>query len=276
MAKEKDPAFLFYSKDWVDGTAYLTAEEKGVYIDLIVHHHQHSGIPNDLKKLARICRMNDKDFLRVWGEVKLKFFEENGMFYNKKMLEVTIKRKEKSVKNTVIGTFASILRLKSLKPNEYEVIKKSFKCEEWLSQSTECLTERLTEWIDERLKSIANANIINNSYSSNTDSKKKKSKELWEFLCNSKQWIDPLIMKHQTSRELITLSLKDFFIIQNLIENPREDAEEVKKHFANWLKTNPPKKISAPKDDNPAPWTKMNDFTGVKPMTDEEYEESQR
>jgi hypothetical protein len=75
-----------------------------------------------------------------------------------------------------------------------------------------------------------------------SEDKREKSKLLWEYLLKSKQWIDPLIMKHETNMKLIALSLKDFFAIQNLIENPREDAEEVKKHFGNWLKTNPPEK----------------------------------
>ena len=254
MAKEKDPAFLFYSKDWVDGTAEMLPQEKGVYIDLLVHHHQHEGLPTDLKKMARIVRMSEKDFLVIWKEISHKFFEENGRFFNQKMLIVMGKRKEKSIKNTVIGTFASILRLKSLKPKEYVEIKKVFNCDDWLNEPTERLTERLTEWIDERLKSIANANSINNNSNSNKEDKREKSKQLWNYLLSSKQWIDPLIMKHQTNRELIALSLKDFFAIQNLIENPREDAEEVKKHFANWLKTNPPKKDAVPLSNKPAPW----------------------
>lgn len=105
---------------------------------------------------------------------------------------------------------------------------------------------------------------------------KEKSKHLWNEILNSSMWFDALIKNNFTTKEYLTESLKSFWVIANYLENPIDDVNEVKKHFANWLKTNPPKKIAAPKDDNPAPWTKMNDFTGVKPMTDEEYEESQR
>lgn len=80
--------------------------------------------------------------------------------------------------------------------------------------------------------------------------KKEKSKALWNELVNSKLWFDPLIMKSNTTREYLIDSLKDFWVVANYLENPdNKEAKDIKTHFANWLKTNPPKQIS--KDYNP-------------------------
>ena len=39
----KDPAFLFYSSDFLTGTMFMTMEEKGQYITILCLLHQHGG-----------------------------------------------------------------------------------------------------------------------------------------------------------------------------------------------------------------------------------------
>ena len=36
----KDPAFLFYSKDFYEGTRTMLPEERACYIDLMIYQHQ--------------------------------------------------------------------------------------------------------------------------------------------------------------------------------------------------------------------------------------------
>ena len=72
---KKDPAFLFYPKDWLEGTAHMMPEEKGVYIDLLAHQHQRDYLPNDLNRLARISGLSIKKFSKIWDVINEKFIE---------------------------------------------------------------------------------------------------------------------------------------------------------------------------------------------------------
>jgi len=69
----KDPAILFYSKDWLEGTADMFPEEKGVYFDLLMHQHQKGYLPNDAKRLARLVGLSREEFDKVWAGISRKF-----------------------------------------------------------------------------------------------------------------------------------------------------------------------------------------------------------
>jgi len=66
----KDPAFLFYSKDWIEGTAELSPEAKGVYIDLLCYQHQRGDLPTESVKLRRLVRMGEEEFKKAWQEIE--------------------------------------------------------------------------------------------------------------------------------------------------------------------------------------------------------------
>lgn len=155
----KDPAFLFYSKDWLQGTAQLMPDEKGVYIDLLAHQHQDSDLPNDIKRLARIVGMAEKEFLPIWEVLKVKFVDAgNNRLVNRKLTEISTERSTKGLRNRISGTFASIIRL-STEPYEKKVeIKKLFNIDDFITVPDHSLTESITEWFLSRLKSIEDGN----------------------------------------------------------------------------------------------------------------------
>lgn len=161
--KDKDPAFLFYTKDWYSGTAEMMPHEKGVYVDFLCYQHQNKGLPNDIKRLARIASMSEREFAPIWVKVKEKFVLVDGVLINLKLAEEMLRRKDKSKKNTISGTFASILRLNKYTLEQYKHLKSKFKVEDFASIETERLTERLTEWIQECLKSIETATVTDNT-----------------------------------------------------------------------------------------------------------------
>lgn len=155
----KDPAFLFYSKDWIQGTAKLMPEEKGVYIDLLAHQHQDNDLPSNTKRLARIVGLSETDFLPIWENIKDKFIETgNNRLVNRKLTELMTERSEKGLKNKIIGTLASVVRLSSAPYDLKYQAKKNFDYTEFLDVELPKLTETITEWFSERLKSIANGN----------------------------------------------------------------------------------------------------------------------
>lgn len=205
MAKDKDPAFLFYSKDWIQGTAELMPEEKGVLIDLLCHQHQEHGLPCQIFRLARIVGLGLSDFEKIWLSLSPRFELRNDRLYNRKLDRVMTERSEKGHKNTIIGKFASLMRAADLSKKHYLLLRSKFNVDEFLSLSTEDATERLTEWFNERLKSIedgtVNENeIVNEDMKEGAGRKQQKPDELvfpytgdqfmqiWSVLRNEKKW----------------------------------------------------------------------------------------
>ena len=68
----KDPAFLFYSKDFYEGTRMMLPEERACYIDLLIYQHQHGAIPNDLKRVLMYCSGVDEATLQATLQAKFK------------------------------------------------------------------------------------------------------------------------------------------------------------------------------------------------------------
>jgi len=157
MAK-KDPAFLFYSKDWIDGTAEMTPAEKGVYIDLLAYQHQRGDLPTDVRRLCLLTRLQETEFNSIWLNLKEKFIVDGERMYNRKLTECMTERSDKGKKNKICGIFASLLRKSDLQKKDYNFMREGFKVDDFTMFDTDSITERLTEWYNERLKSIVNGN----------------------------------------------------------------------------------------------------------------------
>lgn len=55
MSKENRPAFMFYASDWLTSTAFMDAETRGMYINLLSYQWVNGELPNDLPLLARLA-----------------------------------------------------------------------------------------------------------------------------------------------------------------------------------------------------------------------------
>lgn len=88
----KDPAFLFYSKDFYEGTRDMFPEERACYIDLLCYQHQKGPIPSNTQRLVQYCSGIDKATLEA--TLKAKFILTNEGWVNEKLLEVAEKRKD--------------------------------------------------------------------------------------------------------------------------------------------------------------------------------------
>jgi len=161
----KDPAFLMYSKDWLEGTAEYMPEEKGVYIDLLCFQHQRGGLPNDPVRLAKMVGLSEERFNKIWSVISIHFDRMDDRLVNRRLQAVMTERSRKSLVNTITGTFAGLLRLGKYDKKQYQHLKNQFKVSDFISNGDdkEWLTDRLTEWIQECLKSIEDGNNNNNS-----------------------------------------------------------------------------------------------------------------
>ncbi len=79
----KDPAVLFYTQDFITGTILMSDEQRGKYILLLCLQHQNGKLTE--RDMLKICGKKDED---IWA----KFYNEEGFFYNKRMLLESEKR----------------------------------------------------------------------------------------------------------------------------------------------------------------------------------------
>ena len=111
----KDPAFVFYSSDFLTGVMDLTMEERGQYITLLCLQHQK----------GRFCEKVIKVSVGHVSEDVMKKFkvDENGLFYNERLeleVEKRLSFKEKQRENGKLGG-----RPKKAKENPSETQKKA-------------------------------------------------------------------------------------------------------------------------------------------------------
>jgi uncharacterized protein YdaU (DUF1376 family) len=83
----KDPAFLFYTSDFLTGTMFMTNEQVGIYIRLLCSQHQHGGI---------IDKVSFNSLVGTHEVVRVKFEETESGFYNIRLMEVMGARNAKS------------------------------------------------------------------------------------------------------------------------------------------------------------------------------------
>ena len=77
MQKEyvnKDPAFLFYSSDFLTGTMFMSDSQLGKYIKILCTQHQKGHLSE--KDMLKICKRYDKDIFEKFVK------DESGKYYN--------------------------------------------------------------------------------------------------------------------------------------------------------------------------------------------------
>lgn len=150
---EKDPAFLMYSKDWLEGTADLMPEEKGVFIDLLCHQHQKGSLPSDTARLCRLAGLSEDKFLPIWEVLKGKFKPLNGSkLSNSKMEKVVGERSGKGNTNRITGEFAYLIRTSTLTTNERVEIKELFNTELFLHVPANQIKYAVKEWFEKTVR----------------------------------------------------------------------------------------------------------------------------
>lgn len=81
----KDPAFLFYSSDFLSGTMLMTDEEIGQYIKLICLQHQKGHLKE--KDILNICKTHNEE---IFSKFKI---DEEGNYYNER-LEIEVNKRK--------------------------------------------------------------------------------------------------------------------------------------------------------------------------------------
>lgn len=150
----KNPAFLFYPKDWLQGTSQMMPDEKGVYIDLLSHQHQDGDIPSDTKRLARMVGLSEEEFLRIWEVVRKKFVPVNrtvNRLVNLRLTEIVLEREGIIKQNNILSALAVFIKNCGADQKTKDDIKKTFRVNDFLNLPLENIQKTVTEWLTERL-----------------------------------------------------------------------------------------------------------------------------
>lgn len=159
----KDPALLVYTKDFLEGTADLSAEEFGAYTRLIFHQHQRGFLPNDLKKLARLSGVSLSEFQEIWKEINGKFTlcdTVSGTGYvNKRCADEVTKRSLSATLKSIYAIFGNWVKsLEGIKKNDLDKIKKLFKAEDFIELPDEKKKEEILKFLNNSLKNLPKRN----------------------------------------------------------------------------------------------------------------------
>lgn len=86
--ENKDPAFLFYSSDFLTGTMFMSDAQLGKYIKILCTQHQKGHLSE--KDMLKICKRYDKDIFDKFVK------DEDGKYYNIRLEKEITKRREYS------------------------------------------------------------------------------------------------------------------------------------------------------------------------------------
>jgi len=104
----KDPAFLFYSKDFYEGTRMMLPEERACYIDLLIYQHQHGIIPLDIKRVLMYCSGIAEATLIATLEAKFKRCDQG--YYNNRLDDEITKRADYTSTQSINGRIGQLMK----------------------------------------------------------------------------------------------------------------------------------------------------------------------
>lgn len=237
----KDPAFLFYSRDFYEGTRNMLPEERACYIDLIIYQHQNKIIPLDLKRVYMYCSGIDSNIVDFVLNEKFTKIEEG--YVNEKLNDV-IDLREKYTKNQSIngrlGQFYK--RAKTmLSESDFYILKQKlneYDKSEALSIVCEFLKQPLKQpfnFNEATLKALVKHLAI---AIVNIDIYKKENSENLKFKCIADSlWLEALHEKIKIPSEKVLFALTDFN--KHLVltgKNEDRTLKDYKEYFVNWAR----------------------------------------
>lgn len=235
----KDPAFLFYSKDFYEGTRMMLPSERACYVDLLIYQHQNEFIPNDVERICMYCNGITQATLEATLKAKFKLCDKG--WFNEKLAIVISERKEFSAKQSINGTVGQFWKkAKALLPlNKYDLLKIKFTGKTNLEIFKELNNIDLKN--DENLKAMLEAmlkHLANEDVDLDKEYKKGNIEIFKEEALKDLQWLEIVGMQNKIHPDKINFALADFN--KHLISQSRlKDVlsiDDYKRFFANWVR----------------------------------------
>lgn len=94
MAPQKSPAFQFYAKDFLAGTASMSLLERGAYVTLLAYEWDAGSVPDSARDRARILGCTSGQEKSVWSVLAKKFVLKGDAYINERLEEEREKQAE--------------------------------------------------------------------------------------------------------------------------------------------------------------------------------------
>ena len=94
------PYFPLYVQNWMIGTMKMSAEEKGGYLNLLIHQWDKGSIPEEISELEEISGLKSKKLLKILNKFQKL---ENGGYQNRRLEEVRREVAAKFTRNRANG-----------------------------------------------------------------------------------------------------------------------------------------------------------------------------
>jgi uncharacterized protein YdaU (DUF1376 family) len=201
----KDPAFLFYSNDFLTGTLTLSFEDRGKYITILCLMHQQG-------------RLDEQTVKFIVGEISSNLMSKfcrdtDGKWYNKRLEEETERRNK----------FTESRRNNAKKKSSKEIVSP--------------LENHTLEHMHKHMEN-ENKDIIN-TLTNNKNSIDIKDSNSWEsekkYFKNEEVYFYKICSEYKYTKDEINLKVEDFLKFLELGEDYKS-VKELKKHFSNWIK----------------------------------------
>lgn len=95
---QKSPAFSFYAKDFLTGTATMTLAERGAYVTLLAHEWDAGGVPGTASERARVLGCTAAKEKAIWLKLGSKFVPHEGVYVNVRLEQERHKQTERRQK----------------------------------------------------------------------------------------------------------------------------------------------------------------------------------
>lgn len=247
----KDPAFLFYTGDFISGTQDMSCEEVGAYLRLLMHQHQHGKIPNEKNRMMRITGIfSEAEFDTVWEMVGGKFQPNGNHLVNQRMINETTKRTEYRPKKIAAGTLAGLISASKNLTLDHKInIKKCFNVQDFVLFNQEEIKVKVKEWFTEMVNKINNQMVnqmVDNIENRNENRNENENiidnnnyyTEIENHISAQKSKIDLLAIQQKIDVQDVNDRISDFIIHSKLEETYWDSFEDSFRHFKNWLPIN--------------------------------------
>jgi uncharacterized protein YdaU (DUF1376 family) len=146
----RDPAFLFYTKDFQSGTQDMSCEEIGAYLRLLMYQHQHGSIPKDKDRLMRISGIfSTGQFEMVWQTLNRKFDQKDDHLVNQRLAAEVIARATAKPKKLAASVLAGLISTaKHISLADKYTIKKAFQINDFILLKEEEMKSKIKEWFN--------------------------------------------------------------------------------------------------------------------------------
>ena len=233
----KDPAFLFYSRDFYEGTRNLTPEERACYIDLMIYQHQNKIIPLELKRVYMYCSGITADVVDYI--LTEKFVKTDLGYTNSRLNEVILNRENHSLKQSINGKIGQFYKQAKKLCSEMEYYNLKTELGRYNNETALSivydfykLDYKLSLNLDEAmlkalLKHLAIAININIYILD-------KIENLEILAISDTKWLDDVCEYNKLNRKNIALGVSQF--VKHLKANGEEKKtlKDFKSHFKNW------------------------------------------